>query len=136
MLHINKDKVDALWSRIECGLSRAIDKTTLGEFWDMESLRDYLLSDKLFGFYQTQSGYAGIYSISDTPKARQLTFFWSGKDQNNDNKVDYNEVAEHLNEVATIFGCTHISCEGRVGWKKILEPLGYSTDGSLYLKRL
>jgi hypothetical protein len=136
ILHLCKETLDRLWDKITPGLFRALDKTTLGEFWDLPSLRVALSLGTVYGFYQASSGYSGIYCISESPKAKQLTFFWSGKDPENETPIDYEAVDKHLEIVAKVFGCSYISCEGRVGWKKTLEPLGYSPDGSLYLKRV
>ena len=136
ILHLSKETLDRLWDRVTPGLSRALDKTTLGEFWDLKGLRSAINYGMLYGFHQVDSGYSGVYSIVETPKAKQLTFFWSGKNPENPHPIDYNAIDEHLKHMARIFDCTHISCEGRVGWKKTLEPLGYSPDGSLYLKRV
>jgi hypothetical protein len=136
ILHLSKETLDSLWDKVTPGLSRALDKTTLGEFWDLEGLKDAIQAERFFGFYQVDSGYSGIYSIGETPKAKQLTFFWSGKHPENPRPIDYTAIDEHLKHMARIFGCTHISCDGRAGWKKTLEPLGYSPDGSLYLKRV
>lgn len=136
IIHLCKDTLEALWPLVTPGLKRPLENTTLGEFWDLDSLYKQIQEEKLFGFYQEFSGYAGVYSIASTPKAKQVYFFWSGVDEEAEGPIDYGEVNRHLLKVAEVFKCTHILCEGRVGWKKVLEPLGYETDGSLYLKRI
>lgn len=136
IVHLCKETLDTLWPLVVPGLKRPLENTSLGEFWDLASLHNQLQEGKVFGFYQEFSGYSGIYSITTTPKATQLTFFWSGKDEDAVGPIDYGEVNNYLHRAAQVFQCTHISCEGRVGWKRVLEPLGYETDGSLYLKRI
>lgn len=136
IIHLCKDTLESLWPLMVSGLKRPLENTSLGEFWDMESLYSHLQVGLLLGFYQESSGYSGIYSLNQAPKALELRFFWSGKDPLNDTPIDFQEVNEYLQKAAQVFECTHITCEGRVGWKKVLEPLGYETDGSLYLKRI
>ena len=136
IIHLCKDTLESLWPLMVSGLKRPLENTSLGEFWDMESLYSRLQVGLLLGFYQESSGYSGIYSLNQAPKALELRFFWSGKDPLNETPIDFQEVNEYLQKAAQVFECTHITCEGRVGWKKVLEPLGYETDGSLYLKRI
>lgn len=136
LVHVSAKNIDRIWDRMVPGLSRALEDTTLGEFWDLESARELIEKGALLAFHQPASGYSGVYSFNQTPKALQLTFFWSGKTADNDVQVDWEEVDAYLTHIAEVFECSHIQCEGRVGWKKIVEPLGYHVDGSLYLKRI
>mgnify|MGYP003436513124 CR=1 FL=1 len=122
----------------ECckGLERALLNTTLGDFWDLPSLRDKLSRGKVLGFFQPDSGYSGICSIGIYPKVKSLVFFWSGKDPANKTPVDYSEADEYLQASAERLNCKYILCDGRVGWKTVLEPLGYTLDTHSYIREI
>lgn len=119
---------DRIWRSMKKGLERALIKTTLDEYWDLHSLKLALDNEEVYGFYQVESGYAGVYSVYQTPKAKVLYFFWSGKDPSYSQPVDYFQVNDYLKCLAERLGCTHLSCEGRKGWLAILKPLGYKED--------
>lgn len=116
------------------GLQRALDGTTFGEFWDLPNAELELLSGDLGCFHQVESGYSGIFTLRSTPLSRQLYFFWSGKDPLNKTQIDFKEVDEFLLGISEELKCTHIVCEGRAGWKKIIEPLGYIQECHSYIK--
>lgn len=116
------------------GLQRALDGTTFGEFWDIPSAQEGLTGGSLGGFHQVESGYSGIFTIRFTPLSKQLYFFWSGKDELNDTPIDFDEVDDFLQSIAKACQCTHIYCEGRIGWKKIIEPLGYILESHSYIR--
>ena len=116
------------------GLERAITGTTFGQFWDLPSAEEGLEKGHLGGFIQVESGYSGIFTVRETPLSRQLYFFWSGKDPLNETKIDFEEIDRFLTALSKDCQCTHIFCEGRTGWKKILEPLGYILESHSYIK--
>lgn len=117
------------------GLERALDGTTFGEFWDIQSAQIGLNDGSLGGFHQVESGYSGIFTIRHTPLSKQLYFFWSGKDPHNETPIDFNDVDLFLQTIAQVCECTHIYCEGRIGWKKIIEPLGYILESHSYIQK-
>ena len=124
---ITRETFDHLGKAIP-GLSRAITKTSLGESWDLQSLADHIVNFAAYAFIQEETGYAGAFTISQTPLKRSIYFFWSGKDVNNKTPVDFNEVFDFLQVAARHFNCTQIIAEGRKGWAKIVEPLGFRED--------
>lgn len=137
MVHlITKTNLSDLFPLITTGLSRALEKTSLGNSWCLESL--YIAIDKLdvYAFHLEDSQYSGVFSINHSPKGKTLYFFWSGKDESNHIPVDYNLVDTLLVESAKHFGAQQIMCEGRKGWKPILLPLGYSEDSVTYIKEV
>ncbi|HKY44824.1 MAG TPA: hypothetical protein VJM50_17160, partial [Pyrinomonadaceae bacterium] len=87
-------------------------------------------------FLQEESGYAGAFTISQTPLMRSIYFFWSGKDKANKVPINHHEVDEFLIAAARHFNCSQIICEGRAGWSKIVEPLGYVEDSRVYIKEV
>ena len=119
---------------VKKGLERAITNTTFGEFWDLESAQEGLNMGVLGCFHQIESGYSGIFTTRETPLSRQLYFFWSGKDPLNTTSIDFEEVNTFLVNISKELKCTHIVCEGRTGWKKIVEPLGYILESHSYIK--
>lgn len=102
IIHLCKDTLESLWPLMVSGLKRPLENTSLGEFWDMESLYSRLQVGLLLGFYQESSGYSGIYSLNQAPKALELRFFWSGKDPLNETPIDFQEVNEYLQKAATL----------------------------------
>lgn len=137
MIHsISRNNLEQFFPVIRSGLSRALHKTPLGDFWDLESLWEHLVNFEVFAFHQEETGYSGVFSFQQSPKRKGLYFFWSGKDEQNTIPVDYEEVERYLEEAAKHFDCQYIICEGRKGWKTILEPLGFSIDSINYTKEV
>ncbi len=126
IIHLHSDNIDRVWPLVSPALAKALDKTTLGRLWDMPSLLKHLQSGALLGFYQPENGYAGVYSINECPLGNDLNFFWSGKV--GDAPLDLAPVDEYLQIIARAFGCKTITCEGRRGWKPLIQPLGYTED--------
>lgn len=118
------------------GVLRASEKTTIDSFWDSETLFQHLINFEAFAFIEEKSGYCGVFQFSYSPKAKILNFFWSGKDPDNPNPVDWGYIDEFLEYTAKGNQCTIIQCEGRRGWKKILEPLGYIEDSVLFIREV
>lgn len=118
------------------GLARAETKTNLGGFWNTDVLKDAILQQEALAFYQPSSGYSGVFYFGSTPLCRTLNFFWSGKDPDIPEPVDYVEVDQFLQQVAIHTGCKYISCEGRKGWRSILQPLGYTEDSVIYTREV
>lgn len=118
------------------GLSRAVDKTSLGESWDIPSLADNIANYEAYAFLQEQSGYAGAFTISQTPLKRSIYFFWSGRDISNKNPIDYGEVWTFLEAAARHFNCSQVIAEGRKGWERVLAPLGFREDSRVYIKEV
>lgn len=118
------------------GLSRAITKTSLGESWDIQSLSHYIINFDAYAFIQEETGYAGAFTISQTPLKRSIYFFWSGKDRSNKVPVDYDEVLAFLEAAARHFNCSQIIAEGRKGWERVVAPLGFREDSRVYIKEV
>lgn len=117
-------------------LSRALSKTDLESFWTLEDLYHNLVNGEVIVFQQEHSGYYGVLQTTFAPRAKILSFFWSGKDPANDTPADWEEVDAFLVHAARQLGCTIIQCDGRRGWKPILTPLGYSEDSVVFTKKV
>ena len=129
---ITRETFDHLQRAIP-GLQRAVSKTSLGESWDIPSLADHIANYAAYAFLQEESGYAGAFTISQTPLMRSIYFFWSGKDVSNKTPIDYQEVFDFLQAAARHFNCSQIIAEGRKGWEKVVEPLGFREDSRVYI---
>lgn len=136
MYHIDQSNVDEYWPEMCKGLERALSKTHLGLTWDLESALSYIKRGRLFGFYDETSGYSGLYSINETPLARILYWFWSGKDPMFPNLPDANAVGEYLDNASRIFECKYITAEGRPGFKHLAKSLGFQPDSNTWLKEV
>lgn len=136
IVHIHEGNVDTMWGYMEEGLARALVKTRLGELWDLDSAKERVKQGRLFGFYQPESGYSGLYSINTLPRATVLYFFWSGQSTSATKPIHYEELDNYLEVIAESHGCKYINCEGRLGWKSILGPLGYRFDSQFYSREV
>ena len=118
------------------GLSRALSVGNLSANWSLDTLYQHIINHEAYGFYQEESGYAGVFVVSTSPLCKSLYFFWSGKDPENKKLIDYKEVDEFLTIAAKALGCRYILCEGRKGWKKTLSTLGYAEDSVVFSKEI
>ena len=136
MIHlITKENIQELDKMVD-GLSRALTKTTLGNSWDIPALRKSLLEHKAFAFYQEESQYSGVFTISESPLVRSLYWWWSGKEPTNSKPIDFAEVDAFLMAAARHFQCGQIIGEGRKGWAKMGAPYGYKEDSVICIKEV
>lgn len=133
---LTRKNVYELFPELSKGLSRAFENTTIGSYWNLESLFQHLINFEVYAFIEEDSGYCGVFQVCSSPLSRTLNFFWSGKHEDNDTPVDWDYIDEFLQHAARDLHCQFIQCEGRVGWKKILEGRGYSVDSSLFTKEV
>lgn len=136
IVHVTSKNVEYLWGLMEGGLKRTLTKTKLGIHWDLPSAIKAIHEGELLGFYVPESGYSGLYYFSHSPLKKSLKFFWSGKDEDNKVPVDWEEVDKYLSVIAEAYQCQIIECEGRRGWKSILEPLSYREDSVLFYREV
>lgn len=134
IIHLHTGNIDRVWPLVSPALAKALTKTKLGLLWDLPSLLKHLQSGAVLGFYQPETGYCGVYSINECPLGNDLYFFWSGKV--GDVPMNLAEVDEYLQVVAKAFGCKTITCEGRKGWKPLIQPLGYAEDSVTFQKEV
>lgn len=135
MIHLITRESIGILPLASAGLSRGLSIGNLGKLWSIPKLADHLINYSVYGFYQEESKYSGVFSIVETPLEKVLYFFWSGREETGV-PVDYQEVDKFLVEVAMCFGCRYIQLEGRKGWKPIVESLGYSLDSYSFIKEL
>lgn len=136
IVHVDGSSVDKVWSLMSPGLSRAITKTSLGKYWDLDSALQRVKSGDLLGFYIPESQYSGLYSFIEYPLCKALFFWWSGKDASNKIPVNFEELDQYLEVIARAYSCDVIECEGRKGWRDILLPLNYREDSILYAREV
>lgn len=133
---INRSNLHEDFPKSVPALERALSKTSLGDYWNLEQLVQHIINYEVGLFWHVESGYFGVFQFTFAPLAKSLNFFWSGKDPANEVPVDYSEVDQFLDIVAREQQCHFISCEGRRGWKPILEARGNSEDSVLYTKKV
>lgn len=122
--------------KVVAGLSRALTKTTLGEYWDIPSLVDHLVNLQVFCFHQLESGYSCVFQVNSAPLKKVLHIFWAGKDPENDVPCDWKELDQYHIAIAQLLGCSQIILDGRKGWEKIGAPMGYVEDSRTYIKEV
>ncbi len=118
------------------GLERVLTKTSLGKYWTIDALYDNIVNYAAFGFYQEESGFAGVYTINKTPLRNTLNCFWAGKDPSNKTPIDHEECDAFHQACAKYFECEAIIVMGRKGWEKAGKKLGYFEDSRVYLKEV
>ncbi|CCL97945.1 hypothetical protein tf_55 [Pseudomonas phage tf] len=133
---ISNQNILELFPKMVSGLERAFQNTSIGSYWNMKLLVDHLVNREVYGFFEPESGYSGIFQFTYSPLAKTLNFFWSGKDPSNTTPVNWDLIDTFLTAIAQAEGCKFITCEGRPGWKKILESRGYTTDSVLFTKEV
>lgn len=120
----------------ESALLRALDRTSLSNSWDMESLVNNLVNFAAYAFVQPESGYIAVFTIVQGPLQRCMYMFWCGKKPDNDTPVDYQEVTNAMEDIARHFECKQILVEGRKGWEKVSKPYGFVEDSRIYAKEV
>lgn len=133
---VSRPNVQELFPLMEAGLKRPLTKTTLGLYWDLQSLFDHIVNLQAYGFYQHESQYSGAFTITVTPLRRCLNIFWAGKDLTNKVPIDEVECDAFFKACAKYFECDVIVVRGRKGWQKAGERLGYLEDSRSYIKEV
>lgn len=133
---VSRQNMEELFPKMVKGLERALTKTSLGKYWSIQSCFDSMINFVVYGFHQHESQYSGIFYIADAPHRRTLHVFWGGKDPSNDTPIDLEELDNFLQAAAKYFQCQSILVEGRAGWGKWIDKLGYHEDTRSYVKSL
>lgn len=133
---VSRSNVVEMFPLMEEGLERARTKTSLGSSWTLENAFDSLVNFAAYGFYQEESGYSGIFTVTSSPQRKFLNIFWAGKDRDNKTPIDEQECDEFFEACAHYFGCNAILVRGRKGWSKLAAKQGYIEDSRTYMKEL
>lgn len=126
-------RIDTWWPKVCPLLSKAFLKTNVGEFITIDSLKSRIEAQEEHCFVSNDLKYAGVFSIREEHGFNVLYFWLSGGEEPT---VGWEEVDKFLCEVALVFGCKYIQLEGRLGWKRLTEPLGYSLDSIIMIKEV
>lgn len=133
MYLLSKDSIEGWWPLVSPLLSKAWDSTAIGDLLSLSDVRDKLSDGSYYCFVSGDRAYAGVFSVCESPRCRYVYFFLSGGQEPSGGWV---AVDDFLTEVATVFGCKYIQLEGRLGWKRKVEPLGYKVDSLLLTKEV
>ena len=132
---ISRPNIDE-FEKLVPGLERVLTKTSLGKYWTIEAAYNNILNFAAYGFYQEDSGFAGVFTINESPLQRTLNIFWSGKNPASTTPIDHAECDAFFKACAQYFECQTIMVKGRKGWEKVGKKLGYSEDSRVYLKEV
>lgn len=135
IIPISRANIDLL-EKCAPGLQRELDRSDLDECWDIQALYDHVVNFQAYALLQEESGLAGVFCINETPFMRILNLFWLGKDPDNKTPCDYKELDQFLVHAGEHFGCARVVCDGRKGWARVVEPLGYRDSGRVYVKSI
>lgn len=133
---VSRQNLDEMFHLMVPGLERALTKTSLGQYWDIKSLYDNMVNFVVYGFYQEESQYSGVFYIGKSPLQNTLHIFWAGKDPESKTPIDFAECDAFFQACAEYFGCKSILVEGRKGWEKVGIQHNYLEDTRSYVKIL
>lgn len=133
---VSRSNVDEMFSLMVAGLERARTKTSLGKYWTVQDAYDNLVNLTAYGFYQEESQYSGIFTVSESPQRRSLNIFWAGKAPGNKTPINDEECDAFFKACAECFDCKTIIIKGRKGWEKMAGRQGYLEDSRTYIKEL
>ena len=125
--------INRWWHLVEPLLSKAWDKTNVGSFLDIDDVKCLLEEEKHYCFISGDKEYAGVFRVKVGSKGNTLYFWLSGGEEPSGGWV---EVDEWLQELANVFNCKYIQLEGRLGWKRKVEPFGYKVDSLILIKEV
>lgn len=121
------------WPIVKPLLEKAYSKTNVETFKSIGELEDDIAQEYQYCFISSDKSYAGVFDIIEGSRSNVLHFWLSGGEEP---EGGWKEVDEFLTKVALVFDCKYIQLEGRLGWKKLTEPLGYSLDSVLMIKEV
>lgn len=133
---VSRSNIQELFPRMSAGLSRALSKTSLGKYWSLDDAFNSMINFEVYGFYQDECEYSGIFYVASSPLRKTLHVFWGGKDPSNKTPINLDELDGFLKACAEYFQCQSILVEGRSGWGKLISKLGYLEDTRSYVKDL
>ena len=133
---VSRQNMEQVFPFMVRGLERALTKTSLGEYWSIGTCWDSMVNFAVYGFYQSESQYSGIFYIGTSPLRKTIHVFWAGKDPDNKTPINSEEMDEFLQACAKHFECQSIVIEGRAGWGKWVDKFGYLEDTRSYVKTL
>lgn len=128
ILLITDKQIDKIWNKMTLGLSRAEFPDLCGSVYTVDHLYSLIKDEGHLGFYQVESGYAGVMRVSQKLHKKYLFVYFGGQDITNPNPVNFEEMDEFFLEVAKTFGCKYIQVQGRRGWERKVKHLGYSLE--------
>lgn len=131
---VSRPNLDETFPLMVAGLERALTKTSLGKYWTIQSAYDNLVNLTVYGFYQEESQYSGIFYIGTSPMRRSLNIFWAGKAPGNKTPINDEECDAFFQACAKYFDCQAIEVTGRKGWEKMAARQGYLEDSRTYIK--
>lgn len=133
---VSRQNLDEMFPLMVPGLERALTKTSLGKYWNIQTLYDSMVNFVVYGYYQEETQTSGIFYIGKAPLRKTLHVFWGGKDPKNKTPLNLQEFDEFLQACAQYFECQSILLEGRSGWGRMISKLGYPEDSRSYVKDL
>ena len=128
LVHITPKNLGTYWELMKPGIERALLENNSYKSWDIESVYDQLHNAQAFGFYLRESGVSGVYTLVEHPLRNLIYVYWAGQHPDNKATPDWEEVDAYLVAIAKTVGASSILIEGRKGWVKKLDHLGYSLE--------
>lgn len=129
MYLLNPSNADKWLPIVEPLLHKAYDKTNVGKFVDKGALKASLSEGTNHCFVSEDLKYAGVFYVTD----KAIRFWLSGGEEP---IGGWNVVDEFLMSMAQMFDKPYIQLEGRLGWKRKVEPLGYEVDSLVLIKEV
>lgn len=127
MYLLNPSNSDKWLPIVEPLLHKAYEKTKVGIFVPKEELREDLIKGDQHCFISPDLKYAGVFSVTD----KTVKFWLSGGEEP---LGGWKAVDQFLEKMCHLFDKPYIQLEGRLGWKRKVEPLGYEVDSLIMIK--
>lgn len=115
-------------------LSKAYETTNIGTFKRLDDVRYNLSVGKEWCFLSEDCKCAGVFDVLEVVGGKKVLHFYlcGGEEPSG----GWKDVDGFLEEVARVWGCSYIQLEGRLGWKRKVEPLGYKVDSLVLIKEV
>ncbi len=128
---LNPSSIEGWWPLVAPLLSKVWVKTSTGVHDDMEDLVKDLAVGISYCILDEDQSFAGVFTVESGRKSKCLLMYLGGGEEP---KGGWKEVDGFLEQMAEMFGCSHIQIQGRLGWKRPLSDLGYQLEHITMMK--
>lgn len=122
---LNPSAIEGWWPMVAPLLEKVWLKTPTGIHETIEDLIQDLAVGLSYCFVDEDKRFAGVFTVNEGRHQKYLMLYTAGGEAP---AGGWEEVDSFLEQMAEVFGCSCIQVQGRLGWKRELQPLGYNFD--------